>query len=111
MVNGRPPYSYKLFEKYGVDNCTIVLLEIVSCLSKDELHSREAYHIRNNTCINKAIPDRTHKEYLQDSKIKTAIKHKEYCQLNKDKINLQQQALRLKKQLENPGKVNELINV
>ena len=39
--------SFKIFDEYGIENCHIVLLESVLCDSKDELMSREAYHIRN----------------------------------------------------------------
>jgi hypothetical protein len=33
--------SYTIFEKYGIDNCEIILLEVVNCKSKDELNARE----------------------------------------------------------------------
>ena len=67
--------SYKLFEKYGVDNCTIILLESVNANSLDELKAREAYHIRNLKCVNKCIPLQTSKEY-----------HVKYYENNIDKI-------------------------
>ena len=35
-----------LFDEYGVENCDIVLIETFSCLSKDELRAKEAYHIK-----------------------------------------------------------------
>ena len=50
---------FKLFEKYGVDNCNIVLVEKFPCNNKDELYMREAYYIRLNYCVNKYIPKRT----------------------------------------------------
>ncbi len=48
--------SYALFDKYGVKNCKIVLLESVFANSKDELASREAYYMQNIKCVNKNIP-------------------------------------------------------
>jgi len=60
--------SFKIFDEYGLENCTIVLLEIVACNSKDELLAREAFYIRNLECVNKIIPGRTQKEYLDDHK-------------------------------------------
>ena len=55
--------SFELFEKYGVENCHIELIEIFPCNSKDELTKKEAYYIRLLNCVNKVIPNRTKKEY------------------------------------------------
>ena len=62
--------SYSLFEQYGVDNCKIVLLEIVQAQSKDELRARESHWIRSLHCVNKNIPGRTITEYYNDNKQK-----------------------------------------
>jgi len=37
--NGKDHFitSFILFEKYGIDNCRIILLELVNCNNKDEL--------------------------------------------------------------------------
>ena len=60
---------FQIFNKYGVENCKIKLLEHVNCNSHDELAEREVFHIRNNNnCVNKQIPKRTRKEYYQDNK-------------------------------------------
>ncbi len=53
--------SFDLFEKYGVENCKIILLENVNALTKDELRAIEGNYIRNMNCVNKYIPDRTRK--------------------------------------------------
>ena len=58
-----PTSSFKIFEKYGVENCRIVLMELCPCDTKDELSIREAYYIRNFLCVNKNIPDRKQPEY------------------------------------------------
>ena len=54
--------SYLLFEKYGVENCKIELIEIFSCSCRDELNKREGYWIQQETCINKCIAGRSKKE-------------------------------------------------
>ena len=38
--------SFNLFEKYGVDNCRIVLLESFNAIDKDELNQKELYYIK-----------------------------------------------------------------
>ena len=60
--------SFEIFDKYGIDNCHIVLLETCPCASKDELRAREAGHIRNTQCVNKNIPNRTKQEYRKEHK-------------------------------------------
>jgi hypothetical protein len=37
--------SFEVFEKYGVENCAIILLEYVNAHSKDELLAREKYYV------------------------------------------------------------------
>jgi hypothetical protein len=55
--------SFRLFEKYGVENCIITLIENCSCSCRDELTAREGFHIRNNKCVNKNIAGRDKKAY------------------------------------------------
>ncbi|NDG33514.1 hypothetical protein EB118_26100 [bacterium] len=55
--------SYTLFDRYGVENCIIELIEMFPCNSKDELHGREGMHIRSLNCVNKIIPGRTIQEW------------------------------------------------
>ena len=47
--------SYDLFEKYGVENCKIYLVELYPCETKEELFAREGYYIKNNKCINRYV--------------------------------------------------------
>ena len=61
--------SFKLFDKYGVDNCQILLLEAVNANSKDELHVREAHYIKTLDCVNKCIPLQTYREYYEAIRI------------------------------------------
>jgi Uri superfamily endonuclease len=66
--------SKYLFENYDV--VKIELIEEYPCNNKMELVKKEGEHIRNNTCLNKVIPDRTRKEY-----------NEEYYENNKENIN------------------------
>lgn len=51
--NQRKTTSIELFEKYGVENCKIELIENFPCNSKDELEKKEAEYIKALNCINK----------------------------------------------------------
>ena len=62
--------SFKIFDKYGFQNCQIILLENVNANNINELLSREAHYIKTLNCVNKYIPKRTHKEHYEDNKTK-----------------------------------------
>ena len=81
--------AYDLFDKYGIENCDIILLELVEANSRDELHIREAHFIKTIKCNNKMIPTRTQQEYYQDNKEKISEQEKQYRQDNKEKISEQ----------------------
>jgi len=78
--------SFNLFDKYGVENCKITLLEIYSCESNDELKAKEAEYIKLYNCVNKNIPNRTQKEYYSDNKEYILDRCKQFYVDNKDKI-------------------------
>ena len=113
MVNHRSQYkrfqngiknkinSFSLFNKYGIENCQIILIENVDAISKDELMSREAFYIRTMKCVNKNVPLRTKKELIETNKIliesneemveckektKEQLQNREYYDKNKDII-------------------------
>ncbi len=79
---------FDLFEKFGVENCHIILIELVNAASKDELLAREAHHIKTLNCVNKNIPLRTGAEYYQENKEKILEKVKLYQHNNKDIIKI-----------------------
>jgi hypothetical protein len=79
---------FDIFDKYGVDNCIITLLETVHANSKDELIARESYYIRNFNCLNRTIPDRTRKEYKEDHKDLIKAYKKLYDEDHKNDIKL-----------------------
>ena len=70
--------SCQLFQKYGVDNCVITLLELVNCESKAELLQRERHYIKTLQCVNKVIPLRTDREYRVDNKVKILNRQNQY---------------------------------
>ena len=59
---------FTIFQKYGVENCKVELIEKYPCERKEELMAREGYFIKEMECVNKHIMSRTNKEYYQDNK-------------------------------------------
>ena len=80
--------SYNIFEKYGVENCQIVLIELFPCSCKDELQAKEAFYIKTIKCVNKLIPREKNYTDSIEYKDETKIKKNLYRQLNKDKIRI-----------------------
>jgi hypothetical protein len=86
--------SFTLFEKYGVQNCFIELIESFPCNTSDELRKKEREHIEKQKCVN--IVKRViiteeerveqHKKWYETNKEQIAEKKKEYAQINKEKI-------------------------
>ena len=93
--NGNALYvsSYALFDKYGIENCKIELLEDYACDSKDQLAKREGHYIKLEDCINKYVAGRTIKEWYDDhpdykrevNKEKKQAIDKAYYEANKQK--------------------------
>jgi hypothetical protein len=54
--------SFELFEKFGIDNCQIILIENYPCNSNDELFSRERYWFDKLNVCNKYRPKLSEKE-------------------------------------------------
>ena len=80
--------SYELFEKYGVENCYIVLIELVNVNSKDELIARERFYIESIKCVNKRIEGRTKKEYNDANKETHKERNKLYYENHKETLNI-----------------------
>jgi len=78
--------SHDIFDKYGMENCKILLLENYPCNSKEELFKKEGEYIRQLNCVNKIISGRTQKEYNNDNKDKIKEIRKKYYDDNKDKL-------------------------
>ena len=96
--------SFKMFEKYGIENCKIILLELVNAKTKDELRQREQFYIDTLNCVNKmkarSLTEEEKKEYKKqyqiNNKDKIQLKGKKYYVENKDiicaKVNEYRQA-------------------
>ena len=80
-----------LFEKYGIENCQITLLEAVEANSKEELIARERHYIQSLNCVNRVVPSRTLTEYYEDNKEYIADRQKKYNENNKEKIKINKQ--------------------
>ncbi len=78
--------SFTLFEEYGVENCSIILIELCSCSSKDELNSKEAHYIKTLECVNKKVPGRTKSEYRKDNPEKIRTIANKFYHKNKEAI-------------------------
>jgi hypothetical protein len=79
----RQTTSFELFDKYGVENCKIVLLENAACSNKNELTARESHYIRTLKCVNKFIPLRTRQEYKLENKEQIKKQQKNYYESQK----------------------------
>ena len=84
--------SYDIFDKYGIENCTITLLELVNAQNKDELLSRESHYIKTLDCVNKRIPKQTREEYINTNKEKIKQCQKSKYEKYKDIYNERRRA-------------------
>jgi hypothetical protein len=99
--------SYILFDKYGVKNCQIILLENVNAQNKDELLAREAHWIKTTKNVNHCIPKRTIAEWRKDNEESQKLKRQEYILANKEKIAEQMKISRAKFYAEHKEQVDE----
>ena len=77
---------FDIFDKYGISNCKIELIEEVPCNTKEQLRKVEGQYIRTENCINKHVAGRTDKEYYEEYKNKLLENKKEYYKNNIDII-------------------------
>ncbi len=92
LNGGKKCSSYKIIEN---QDYKIILLENVNCNNIDELHARERHFVENIECVNKAIPNRTKKEWTDDNKDKVNLYKQKYAEKNRDIINEKQRLRRL----------------
>ena len=78
---------HALFDKYGIDNCDIILLELCPCTTKDEIFARESFYMKTMKCVNKKIMGRTKHEYYCDNKEEILQKRYDYHEKNKEQSN------------------------
>jgi hypothetical protein len=79
--------AFLLFDKYGVENCKIELVENYPCESKEELRKREGYWMKQETCVNKRMAGRTKPEYYLEHQDKFREYRKQYKQEHRDTIS------------------------
>lgn len=75
---------FNIFDKFGVQNCKIELIELFPCSSLEELRKREGYYIKTTECVNKVIPSQTKREYRESHKDQIRITSKIYWENHKE---------------------------
>jgi len=81
-----PVYVF-IRENGGWDAWQIVQIEAFPCANKEELRTRERYHIEQlGAQLNFKLPTRTKKEYYEDNKEATLEWQKQYARENKEAI-------------------------
>jgi predicted GIY-YIG superfamily endonuclease len=109
---------FKLFDKYGIENCAIELIQLYPCESKKQLEILEGKYMKDNNeyCINHCIAGRTDKQYRIDNVDKIKEQKKQYRIDNVDKIKEQKKQYRTDNvdkikqyRTDNKDKINEKI--
>ena len=77
--------SKVIFEKHGIENVKIELIEEYPCQNREQLEKREGEIQRERKCVNHNIAGRTIKEYKQDN----TEKFREYYLDHAEKIREQ----------------------
>jgi hypothetical protein len=91
--------SFDLFDKYGLENCKIVLIELYTCSCKAELERREGElqkQLLGKGLVNQNIAGRSLNEWREVNKDKINEQKKQYNEANKDKIKEQCKVYRQK---------------
>jgi hypothetical protein len=83
--------SYDIFEKYGVENCVITLLEQVNATCKDDLNAKERHYIESLVCVNKCIVGRTPTEYREENREIVLKRKAVYREANREQLSTKQQ--------------------
>ena len=78
--------SRVIFEKHGVENCKIELIEDYPCERREQLNRREGEIQRVRTCINKNIAGRTREEWRTDNAEANREYYAQYAVKNKEAI-------------------------
>ena len=83
--------SYELFDKYGVDNCAIILIKEYEVCDRTHMEAYEQLWINKLNCINKKaafqIKKIAKKQYREQNKELIKEQNRQYYEQNKDKIN------------------------
>ncbi len=76
--------SFRMFDKYGIDGCQILLLELFPCGTKDELLAKEGSWIQQLNTVNRCIAGRTGAEWRADNRDSVLKYQAEYREANHD---------------------------
>lgn len=86
---------YYEFQKYGIEQFHIELVEDYPCEREEQLLARENVFIRQEECVNKYMAFITpeekknyHKQYVQDHKEELKEKWTQYCNEHKEEISI-----------------------
>ena len=89
---------YKAMNELGHEKFQIVLIELYSCSSKEELFARETYYIKEHNTIkngyNLLYSKRSQKEYYEDNKEKIIEYKKKWNEEHKDILKLKKKNYR-----------------
>jgi len=104
--------SFTLFEKYGIENCYIELIELFPCNCNDELRKKEREHIKKMKCVNiiknpiRTIEEKVeyHKEYRDEHKEEITEYMKEWYDKHKEQVAKIGKIYRVKHKEEITGK-------
>ena len=77
---------YELMREFGKDIVYIELIELYPCNCKEELTAREGRYIRERGTLNKHIPGRTDKQYIEDNKERIKEYQKQWRGEHKEQI-------------------------
>jgi hypothetical protein len=96
---GKNISSHELFDKFGVENCKIILLEEYPCENREQLMMKEREWFDKIECCNKKRPYNSPEEKIElDKKCKKkyAETHdrKEYFEINKERFSQQKKEYR-----------------
>jgi hypothetical protein len=86
--NSSKTMVYDLFDKFGIENCQIELIEKFPCNDYLELEAREGHHQRlhGDIIVNKQIAGRTLAEYNIDNKDRLKAKARQYKSDNAEEL-------------------------
>ena len=80
-----------IFDKYGVENCKIILITDYPCNNKKELLRKEGEYIQSMECVNKCVAGRTPQEYKE--LYKEYFKQKQQERYERDKETIKQKSI------------------
>ena len=103
-LKGIQEHYIRSFDIIKENNYTV---EIVEKCDENNRISRESYYIRNFKCVNKTIPDRNQKEYIEQNKTKLSKYAKEYNEKNKEikKQKAKEYRIKNKEKISESGKL------